>query len=57
MFVKFLCKGNLNSDGQQFPQYQQNKLSPLTTNHIIGNSHSSPLGQLVEKSSQSCGCF
>jgi hypothetical protein len=24
---------SLNSDGQQFNQYQQNKQSPLTTNH------------------------
>jgi len=24
---------SLNSDGQQFSQYQQNEQSPLTTNH------------------------
>jgi hypothetical protein len=26
-------KGSLNSDGQQFHQYQQNKQSPLTSTH------------------------
>ena len=25
--------GSLNSDGQQFPQYQQNEKSPLSSNH------------------------
>jgi hypothetical protein len=28
-----LWKENLNKDGQQFHQYQQNKLSPLTSNN------------------------
>jgi hypothetical protein len=29
----YLQKENLSSDGQQFQQYQQNKQSPLTSNH------------------------
>jgi len=28
-----LCKESLNSDGQQFYQYQQNKQSPLILTH------------------------
>jgi hypothetical protein len=28
-----LRKESLNSDGQQFNQYQQNEQSPLTSNH------------------------
>ena len=40
MFVKFLCKGNLNSDGQQFPQYQQNyHLSPQITSSVTHTHH------------------
>jgi len=32
MFLK-LSKESLNSDGQQFHQYQQNEQSPLTSTH------------------------
>jgi hypothetical protein len=33
-------KGSLNSDGQQFHQYQQNKQSPLTSTTITSHLNS-----------------
>jgi hypothetical protein len=33
VYVIFYEKKVLNSDGQQFYQYQQNEQSPLTLNH------------------------
>ena len=41
---KILWKEYLNSDGQQIHQYQQNKLSPLTSSHWIQKDYDTCVG-------------